>query len=160
MISLFLITIYSHMSSDIYSSRVQFCPIQIEGRWHLFVSDRSSCNQADLRGYSGTISVTAGGYACQRWDSQSPHIHEQTEADFPDDNMTAAENYCRNPDEDVWPWCYTVEPAIRYQYCRLSEIPCCEYWQQQNKMSLRKYALWPQTTWVLCQLQCKFHYHL
>lgn len=34
------------------------------------------------------------------------------------------ENYCRNPDADEnGPWCYTTDPAKRYDYCA---IPECE----------------------------------
>lgn len=34
------------------------------------------------------------------------------------------ENYCRNPDNDEkGPWCYTTDPATRFDYC---DIPECE----------------------------------
>ena len=97
----------------------------------MFLSDKSACEHFDEDAYSGTVSVTVSGYTCQRWDSQSPHSHSVTDADFPDASMSAAENYCRNPGEDKWPWCYTVESAVRWQYCKLPEISCCEYLLQQ-----------------------------
>lgn len=28
-------------------------------------------------------------------------------------------NYCRNPDDDIRPWCYTTDPSIRWEYCNL-----------------------------------------
>ena len=49
--------------------------------------------QAD---YRGTIAVTETGRTCQRWDSQSPHRHTRTSANYPDSGLV--ENYCRNPD--------------------------------------------------------------
>ena len=28
-------------------------------------------------------------------------------------------NYCRNPDEDLYAWCYTTDPDVRFEYCAL-----------------------------------------
>lgn len=28
-------------------------------------------------------------------------------------------NYCRNPDADRGPWCYTTDPSVRWEYCNL-----------------------------------------
>lgn len=28
-------------------------------------------------------------------------------------------NYCRNPDADKSPWCYTTDPSVRWEYCNL-----------------------------------------
>lgn len=28
-------------------------------------------------------------------------------------------NYCRNPDGDKGPWCYTTDPSVRWEYCNL-----------------------------------------
>ena len=35
-----------------------------------------------------------------------------------------AENYCRNPDgdDDEGLWCYTIDPASRWEYC---DVPVC-----------------------------------
>ena len=93
----------------------------------MFLSDKSACEHIDVDGYSDTASVTVSGYTCQRWDSQSPHSPLSTDADFADDSMIAAANYCRNPSGDEGPWCYTSESAVRWQYCKLPEISCCEY---------------------------------
>lgn len=29
------------------------------------------------------------------------------------------QNYCRNPDADTRPWCYTTDPSVRWEYCNL-----------------------------------------
>lgn len=30
-------------------------------------------------------------------------------------------NYCRNPDADKSPWCYTTDPSVRWEYCNLKK---------------------------------------
>eukprot|EP00058_Branchiostoma_floridae_P023734 XP_002609224.1 hypothetical protein BRAFLDRAFT_125972 [Branchiostoma floridae] len=69
--------------------------------------------------YRGTASMTSGNHTCQRWDSQTPHPHDQT-VRHPLAGLD--ENYCRNPDGEPRPWCYTTDPAIRWQYCT---VPQC-----------------------------------
>uniref|UniRef100_A0A3Q3BP84 Kringle domain-containing protein n=1 Tax=Kryptolebias marmoratus TaxID=37003 RepID=A0A3Q3BP84_KRYMA len=66
--------------------------------------------------YRGHVSTTEHGYTCQRWDSQSPHSHPFTPAYF------LEENYCRNPDGEPRPWCYTTNSSTRWEYC---PIPRC-----------------------------------
>lgn len=65
--------------------------------------------------YFGTINVTKTGIPCQRWDSQTPHKHKF-------DELADHENYCRNPDEDNGPWCYTTNDTQRYDFC---PVPHC-----------------------------------
>ncbi|XP_056021993.1 uncharacterized protein LOC130054916 [Ostrea edulis] len=63
--------------------------------------------------YSGTKNITETGKICQRWNSQSPHQHN-----YPNN----PENYCRNPDSEPTPWCYTIDPNVRWENC---SIPTC-----------------------------------
>jgi len=58
------------------------------------------------------VSTTLSGRPCQRWDSQSPHIH-------PYSNLSAFENYCMNPNKDVAPWCYTTDTHRKTEFCPL-----------------------------------------
>lgn len=79
--------------------------------------------------YRGSVSQTIEGYTCQAWSDQFPHEHKYTEDYyFPDDNITAASNYCRNPDGDAFgPWCMIVdgdEDAV-YEYYGYCIIPMC-----------------------------------
>jgi len=83
--------------------------------------------KVDERGgeYQGITSVTENGRECQRWDSNEPHAPWHTYNDdlFVDGSMSAAENYCRSiEDSDERPWCYTMDPEVRWEYC---DIPLC-----------------------------------
>ena len=49
-------------------------------------------------GYRGTISKTISGKTCQKWTENSPHAHNYTEDNYPN-NGIGDHNYCRNPDE-------------------------------------------------------------
>ena len=76
--------------------------------------------------YMGTISVTASGKTCQAWTATSPHDPQsaaKTPSNFPDASIVDASNYCRNPDGDSGPWCYTMDPSTRWEDC---DVPCCD----------------------------------
>lgn len=81
------------------------------------VCGSADVNQAD---YRGTISETAANVTCQRWDQQEPHSHKFLMEDFT--GFGLEENYCRNPDGEAKPWCYTTDPGQRWQYC---DVPYC-----------------------------------
>ena len=75
--------------------------------------------------YLGTASETKDGYRCQNWSSQEPHHHTTGiyNDEFSDGDGGSARNYCRNPGSDEYgPWCYTINPKKRWDYCL---IPMC-----------------------------------
>ena len=76
--------------------------------------------------YIGTWQTTRSGKTCQRWDSQTPHNPSSTyvqASQFPDASISDAANYCRNiVNGDSSPWCYTMDPNERWEYC---DIPLC-----------------------------------
>lgn len=65
--------------------------------------------------YTGTVSHTKTGIPCQRWDSQTPHPHKSN-------HLSKDENYCRNTDGSAGPWCYTMDPDVRWEIC---DVPKC-----------------------------------
>ena len=80
------------------------------------------CIQDRGRYYQGHKNVTKSGINCQKWVSQEPHAHNRPPFVFPE--ILNAENYCRNAGgEEPVPWCYTVNPKIRWEHC---DIPFCE----------------------------------
>ncbi|XP_076037901.1 tyrosine-protein kinase transmembrane receptor Ror2-like [Oratosquilla oratoria] len=79
------------------------------------------CIKGRGRWYLGTANTTKEGIPCQRWDSQTPHSHHRPPDVFPE--VQDAENFCRNAGaEEPKPWCYTMDPRIRWQHC---DIPEC-----------------------------------
>ncbi|XP_060525532.1 tyrosine-protein kinase transmembrane receptor Ror2 [Cylas formicarius] len=79
------------------------------------------CVKGRGRYYQGRVNVTKEGIPCQRWDSQEPQAHNSPPDVFPE--LTFSENFCRNAGgEEKKPWCFTTNPAIRWQYC---DIPKC-----------------------------------
>ena len=72
--------------------------------------------------YRGTKNTTKSGLTCQRWDAQFPHIHI---VNSPRNKPAAGleNNFCRNPDNEAAPWCYTMSIYKRWEFC---DIPMCE----------------------------------
>ena len=59
--------------------------------------------------------MTRNGYKCQPWTSQSPQKHSQLPTKYPKKGLTS--NYCRNPDNSLTIWCYTLNPRVRFDWC-------------------------------------------
>ena len=83
------------------------------------------CYHGDGSTYAGTQSTTINGYTCQRWDSNWPHLKKEFASDpnnFPEDSLSEAENYCRQPEEgETKPWCYTTNMLTRWDYCDIEK---------------------------------------
>uniref|UniRef100_A0AAY4DSA7 Hepatocyte growth factor n=1 Tax=Denticeps clupeoides TaxID=299321 RepID=A0AAY4DSA7_9TELE len=82
----------------------------------------TSCFRGQGEGYRGNVSVIPSGIVCQRWDSQFPHNHSYTPQNYKCKDLR--QNYCRNPDGDESPWCFTTDPKVRRAFC--TSIPRCE----------------------------------
>ncbi|XP_060097812.1 plasminogen isoform X2 [Heteronotia binoei] len=84
------------------------------------------CYEGNGEHYRGTMSSTITGKKCQAWSSMRPHRHSRTPSEFPQADLRR--NYCRNPDGDTAPWCYTTDPSTRWEFCNLQK--CTEQGQQ------------------------------
>ncbi|ETE67742.1 Plasminogen, partial [Ophiophagus hannah] len=69
--------------------------------------------------YRGNVGVTETGKTCQSWASQEPHAHARTPENYPCKDLE--ENYCRNPDGEIKPWCYTTDSSTRWEYCNIAK---------------------------------------
>ncbi|KAL4226478.1 hypothetical protein ACF0H5_014461 [Mactra antiquata] len=105
------------------SIRWEACPVK--NCSYKFEDDE--CYDDDLlsMNYTGIINVTRTGKDCQRWDTQIPHNHNLTDGDFPEDVLSDAENYCRDPIGSGYTWCYTTDPRTRWEPCVVSS--CTKY---------------------------------
>ena len=104
---------------------------------------KSNCvEDNDLKGanYRGNTAVTKSGRECQRWESMKPNGHSMLKyyADnYPHDDYFT-ENYCRNPDNSAYVWCYNNEAkSPRLELC---DVPRCS---ASNEDMLR--ATWSKT---------------
>nr|1JFN_A Chain A, APOLIPOPROTEIN A, KIV-T6 [Homo sapiens] len=82
------------------------------------------CYHGDGQSYRGSFSTTVTGRTCQSWSSMTPHWHQRTTEYYPNGGLTR--NYCRNPDAEISPWCYTMDPNVRWEYCNLTQCPVTE----------------------------------
>ncbi|KAM4771273.1 plasminogen-like [Rhinophrynus dorsalis] len=77
------------------------------------------CYEGNGDTYRGTADRTISGKQCQAWGSEIPHNHTITPEEFPNGGLE--NNYCRNPDGDKGPWCYTTDPSVTWEYCDLKK---------------------------------------
>ena len=82
-------------------------------------NNKDECQSKSMLGrdYRGSLNTTKDGIPCQRWNDTAPHEHVYTEV--------GEHNFCRSPigapTEEVF--CYTTDPAIRYQFCSFPSCP-------------------------------------
>jgi hypothetical protein len=85
-------------------------------------SEPSTCGCSEVKqaDYRGTLAKTVSGRICQPWSSQMPQEHSNSPEARPLSGLE--ENYCRNPDGEDGAWCYTTDPAKRWELCA---VPTC-----------------------------------
>ncbi|XP_071226207.1 plasminogen-like [Salvelinus alpinus] len=102
------------------SKRWDFCSIPRCTSEPPRVVEELTCATGDGSAYRGTIGVTASGKACQVWATQTPQQHNRTPDNYPCKGLEL--NYCRNPDHEKMPWCFTTDSETRWEYCK---VPSC-----------------------------------
>ncbi|KAG9347515.1 hypothetical protein JZ751_005083 [Albula glossodonta] len=102
------------------TKRWEFCSIPRCTSEPPTIAEELTCATGDGSAYRGTIALTESGKTCQIWASQTPHKHSRTPENYPCKGLTM--NYCRNPDNERQPWCYTTDPETRWEYCK---VPSC-----------------------------------
>uniref|UniRef100_A0A8B9TTX2 Kringle domain-containing protein n=1 Tax=Anas platyrhynchos TaxID=8839 RepID=A0A8B9TTX2_ANAPL len=96
------------------TKRWEYCNIPLSGL-------SSQCISGHGEDYRGRIAITESGNICQHWNMQFPHKHGWIPDRYPCKGLE--ENYCRNPDGEKRPWCYTSNSSVRWEYC---SIPRCK----------------------------------
>ncbi|XP_038666762.1 hepatocyte growth factor-like protein [Scyliorhinus canicula] len=79
--------------------------------------DQDVCLLCNGEDYNGFVDRTESGRECQRWDLSYPHSHKYQPEKYAEKNLD--DNYCRNPDGSLRPWCYTVDPNVEREYCNI-----------------------------------------
>ncbi|KAG8461427.1 hypothetical protein KFE25_010614 [Diacronema lutheri] len=77
--------------------------------------------EKDGTDYRGTVNRTKSGLACQLWSEQYPQQHTRTARWYPYAGL-GGHNYCRNPDNEPSPWCYTTDPMVRWELCEIPNV--------------------------------------
>jgi len=71
------------------------------------------------------VQKTVDGLTCQKWSHQYPQTHTRSHANFPDSGL-GGHNACRNPDNDVRAWCFTLSEDVRWDHCDVGKPqPTC-----------------------------------
>jgi len=73
----------------------------------------------DGASYAGTVNTTKSHRTCQPWNSDKPHRHNLLK--------DQTHNYCRNPDGEPGPWCYTTDPDEKWELCDIRDCEKCDH---------------------------------
>uniref|UniRef100_A0A3B4UM85 Hepatocyte growth factor n=1 Tax=Seriola dumerili TaxID=41447 RepID=A0A3B4UM85_SERDU len=104
----------------------EYCNIKVCGENACInLVETPECYKGRGEGYRGIVDVTPTGLTCQRWDSQYPHNHTFLPQAYLCKDLR--ENYCRNPDGQEFPWCFTTDPRVRTMFC--TNIPQCDCYE-------------------------------
>uniref|UniRef100_A0A672H7R1 trypsin n=1 Tax=Salarias fasciatus TaxID=181472 RepID=A0A672H7R1_SALFA len=94
------------------------------------LQNQAECYNSRGAGYRGVVDTTESGARCLAWNSDLlfDELHVGTVAD-PALRGLGEHAFCRNPDGDRKPWCYTLnDSAISWEYCAVPSclMPQCE----------------------------------
>jgi len=71
--------------------------------------------------YIGCQDKTVSGKTCQKWTDTFPHSHgfakKAAKGKSVGGSAIGDHNFCRNPDGEPSPWCYTTDPSTRWELC-------------------------------------------
>ncbi|KAM6895193.1 hepatocyte growth factor activator [Lycodopsis pacificus] len=84
----------------------------------------TECYNSRGTDYRGLVGTTVSGARCVAWNSDLLYneLHVGTVVASPLKGL-GEHAYCRNPDKDKMPWCYTLnDGAISWEYC---DVPSC-----------------------------------
>ena len=97
---------------------------------NIFMSDK--CFLSNGIDYRGTQSFTRSGFKCQKWSDQYPHEHNFKDLEL------LGHNYCRNPDNDLEPWCFTTSPQKRKEYCGVQKCGTLSSNEQESSVTFNE----------------------
>ncbi|KAM8747895.1 hepatocyte growth factor activator isoform 2-T2 [Acanthopagrus schlegelii] len=99
---------------------------------HCSLEPETECYNNRGTGYRGVVGTTLSGARCLRWDSDLLYDELHVGTVVASSRRGLGEHsFCRNPDGDKMPWCYTLQDsAISWEYC---DVPSCvlPVWENQ-----------------------------
>ncbi|XP_073507275.1 coagulation factor XII isoform X1 [Phyllobates terribilis] len=89
------------------------------------INQKESCYQGNGTSYRGTTNVTVAGEACLNWESDIiQHEVSWFSGKHAQRHGIGPHPYCRNPDKDIQPWCFTMKnERLTWEHCL---IPPCQ----------------------------------
>uniref|UniRef100_UPI00358F9CDF hepatocyte growth factor-like protein isoform X2 n=1 Tax=Myxine glutinosa TaxID=7769 RepID=UPI00358F9CDF len=75
-----------------------------------------TCNGEDYRGF---MDHSETGKPCRRWDSEHPKPFFYRPSLNPDKDLL--DNFCRNPNNLLRPWCYVDDDDENWEYCNIAK---------------------------------------
>ncbi|XP_056156165.1 hepatocyte growth factor activator [Lampris incognitus] len=103
---------------------------------HCSFEAKTACYSSRGADYRGLVGTTETGARCLPWNSDLllNELHVGTVVAAPLRGL-GDHAYCRNPDQDRKPWCYTLSHgAISWEYC---DVPACvkSEWQKSDQLT-------------------------
>ncbi|XP_054630869.1 tissue-type plasminogen activator isoform X1 [Dunckerocampus dactyliophorus] len=104
------------------------CPPGFSGN-QCEINNRENCVAGRGEGYRGTWSISKSGSGCINWNATSLRGKKFTARKVDASSLGLGNhNYCRNPDNDSAPWCYTYKgPQIAWEFCSVPKCPEDKY---------------------------------
>ncbi|KAH3702837.1 hypothetical protein DPMN_077863, partial [Dreissena polymorpha] len=115
------------LPGKVKSSTLTLCEVEVllyDGtRPTVLSKNNSNCVSVSTE-WRGMLTHTVSGRECQLWSLDTPHTHNFNDRQrFANGEIvTEAKNYCRDPDGEGTPWCYTNDPGRRWEFC---PVPMC-----------------------------------
>ncbi|XP_071952845.1 uncharacterized protein [Antedon mediterranea] len=93
-------------------------PFTPKAKLRRVLCERGECSHTDNKeDYRGLVAITRSGIVCQNWSATFPHIPRETCTSAETEKGLGLHNLCRNPDGENGPWCYTLDPGVRWEEC-------------------------------------------
>jgi hypothetical protein len=110
-----------------YANEMECCPVTCGA------CPPECYTSADGSDYRGNVATTTSGKVCMSWsvETKSDGVTGTWTGTF---GTTGAvekgigdHSYCRNPDGEPAPWCYTTDPSTRWEACDIGQSQSSDY---------------------------------
>ncbi|XP_076850045.1 hepatocyte growth factor activator serine proteases-like [Brachyhypopomus gauderio] len=112
---------------------------------HCNIMSEEKCYKGSGEHYRGVANTTLSGAPCLPWNSDLLYDEISVDTMYSTSFKGLGDHsFCRNPDQDKMPWCYTItDGAISWEYC---DVPLCPIMPSSRKGLLPAPAVTPSPT--------------